>query len=163
MLRAGAAGSVQLTADSVLGERCRVIIERHVKPLPSANPQLLEMFRVEERNSPAESYIIDKDHSWMSEYAGKFLTHAVQLWALTGDAELHALLDSFVSEVAALQGSDGYLGAEPDTYEFGGSDGPPGFRGGFPWDSWGMYHMMTGLLALHEACGHVQALYSHGR
>ena len=75
-------GSVSLASSTALADRCRVVIERHVKPLPSANPQMLEMFRSEERNSPHWSYIQDKDHAWMPEFAGKWLTHAVQLWML---------------------------------------------------------------------------------
>eukprot|EP01052_Picozoa_sp_SAG31_P012807 SAG31_NODE_757_length_12296_cov_8.840289_7_plen_326_part_00 len=147
-------GGIRLGSSTTLAERCRLIIERHVKPLPSANPQMLEMFRSQERNSPLLSYIQDKDHAWMPEFAGKWLTHAVQLWILTADSELRALIESFVSELASLQASNGYLGAEPDNFELKG----PGFRAGDPWDSWGMYHIMTGLLMLHCACGHQQAL-----
>lgn len=147
-------GGLSLALSTALAERCRVVIERHVKPLPSANPQMLEMFRSEERNSPQWSYIQDKDHAWMPEFAGKWLTHAVQLWTLTSDSALRALIESFVSELAAMQAPNGYLGAEPDGFELTG----PGFRDGYPWDSWGMYHIMTGLLSLHAACGHQQAL-----
>ena len=147
-------GSVSLASGTALAERCRVVIERHVKPLPSANPQMLEMFRSEERNDPSISYIQDKDHAWMPEFAGKWLTHAVQLWMLTSDSELRAQIEGFVAELAALQAPNGYLGPEPDGSELTG----PGFRDGYPWDSWGMYHIMTGLLTLHTACGHQQAL-----
>ena len=63
-------GSVSLASSTALADRCRVVIERHVKPLPSANPQMLEMFRSQERNSPRWSYIQDKDHAFGSGTRG---------------------------------------------------------------------------------------------
>jgi hypothetical protein len=43
----------------------------------------------------------------MQEFAGKFLTHAVQLWKLTSDPELEGFVEWFIGELAAIQAENG--------------------------------------------------------
>ena len=94
--------------DGVLGDYLAAVSERWLKIAPLANPGMLEMFRRRNRLPHAEQV------PWAGEFAGKYLTAAVQVLRLTGDAELHDLLEGFVGELASLQAADGYLGPWPD-------------------------------------------------
>eukprot|EP01045_Picozoa_sp_COSAG04_P016114 COSAG04_NODE_1320_length_7235_cov_2.160874_1_plen_272_part_10 len=160
-------GSVALAPRSLVAARSAAIIRGHVLPLPLANPQLLEMFRKEERNSRDFTFLQGGNKGFQMEFAGKFLTHATQLWKLTADPELKDFVEWFVGELAVLQegNANGYLGSMPDHFEF--KQGyqapvtpvnPAGPAGVQPWDSWGHYHLMTGLLLHHEATQSQQAL-----
>src|SRR5271165_250649 len=78
--------------------------DQWLKIAPSANPAMLEMFRDRERQ-PYRALV-----PWAGEFAGKYLTSAVQMLRLTADADLRAYLARFVQALLALQDSDGYLG-----------------------------------------------------
>ena len=79
------------------------VTEQWIKPAPSANPAMLEMFRDRDR-WPLRCMV-----PWVGEFAGKYLTHAVQVYRLTDDAELGEHLKWFVGELVSLQADDGYL------------------------------------------------------
>ena len=85
---------------------------------------------------------------WIGEYAGKYLTHAVQTYKLTRDKKLLDHLTPFVAELVSLQADDGYLGPWPEDMQF-----KPG-----TWDAWGHYHIMIGLLLRHEQTQDAKAL-----
>ena len=71
---------------------------------PDANPGMLEMFRDRDRQ-PLRAM-----EPWAGEFAGKYLTGAVQVYRVTHDKELRKYLAEFVRDLCALQGDDGYLG-----------------------------------------------------
>ncbi len=134
-----------------IGRRLEAVTRQWILPAPHANPGMLEMFRLRDRK-PSHDLV-----PWAGEFAGKYLTHAVQIWRLTRDAELEAHLRWFVGELVALQAEDGYLGPWPQAWRL---------RRGAPncsfnrdtWDAWGHYHAMTGLLLWHGATGDRRAL-----
>ena len=95
---------------------------------------------------------------WAGEFAGKYLTAAVQVWRLTRDPELGALLERFVAELIALQDKDGYLGPWPQEFRLANGVSYPDGREQCTWDTWGHYHVMLGLLLWHEDTGHEAAL-----
>lgn len=136
----------------VVGDYIRRVSERWLKPLPDANPAILDMFRDRERRP------LRQMEPWAGEFAGKYLTGATQVYRLTGDAQLRAVLDAFVADLVALQAKDGYLGPWPEANRLTGFAPNTGKSGGGTWDAWGHYHVMLGLLLWYETAGDTRAL-----
>ena len=134
-----------------IGRRLDAVTRQWILPAPFANPGILEMFRQRDR-TPAHDLV-----PWAGEFAGKYLTHAVQVWRLTRDAELGAHIRWFVGELVPLQAEDGYLGPWPHAFRLrkGAANCA---HGNEPWDAWGHYHAMLGLLLWHAESGDQQAL-----
>ena len=86
------------------------VTQQWVLPAPYANPGMLEMFRDRDR-VPLRCM-----RAWAGEFAGKYLTHAVQIYRLTKETELYEHLKGFVEELCSLQADDGYLGPWPKEY-----------------------------------------------
>ena len=60
---------------------------------PDANPGMLDIFRDRDRR-PYRDMV-----PWAGEFAGKYLTAAVQALRLTGDARLRGVIEAFVAEL----------------------------------------------------------------
>jgi DUF1680 family protein len=118
--------------------RLDAVIDQWVLPAPYANPAILEMFR-DRNHTPYREMV-----SWAGEFAGKYLTHAVQIYRLMRSEKLKAHLEWFVKELISLQRNDGYLGPWPSGFELSGKV-PPNCKYQ-TWDAWGHYHAMLGLL-----------------
>jgi len=97
---------------------------------------------------------------WAGEFAGKYLTSAVQILRLTGDESLRAYVARFVAELIETQAEDGYLGPWPATSRLTGR--APNV-GGLTWDAWGHYHAMLGLLLWYEDSDDSKALSCAGK
>lgn len=149
--------SIRNTRYSLSGHMGRIIkniIEQWLLPLPSANPAILEMFRDRDQE-PYRDLL-----PWSGEFAGKYITGAVQVFRLTGDERLRKHLEWFVGELASLQAEDGYLGPWPKTFRLTGN-APNCSAAGKKrptWDAWGHYHIMLGLLLWYGQSGDTQAL-----
>ena len=115
---------------------------------PDANPAMLEMFR--DRDAPPLREMVP----WAGEFAGKYLTGAVQVLRVTGDPTLKAWIKTFVSRVISLQDKDGYLGPWTKQYRLANMN----TDGKLTWDTWGHYHLMLGLMLWHEETGSKDAL-----
>src|SRR5262245_22325023 len=109
--------------------------------MPDANPAVLEMFADRDKKPPRSLL------PWSGEFAGTYLTGAVQVLRLTGDRELKEYLAKFVAKLIKLQDTDGYLGPFPRDSRL---TGKAASAGGDTWDAWGHYHVMLGLLLWHE-------------
>ena len=134
-----------------LARRLAAVTDQWILPAPFANPGMLEMFRNRDRR-PYQDQV-----PWAGEFAGKYLTHAVQIFRLTRDPKLGKHLQWFVSELIALQDTDGYLGPWPRTARIiGPADNCA--HGHATWDAWGHYHAMVGLLLWHAESGDRKAL-----
>jgi len=138
-----------------MGRRLEAVTRSWILPAPCANPGMLEMFRQRDRK-PSHDMV-----PWAGEFAGKYLTHAVQVWRLTRDPELGEHIRWFVGELTALQAEDGYLGPWPKAYRL--RKGAPNCQRFNlphvePWDAWGHYHAMIGLLLWHQDTGNPKAL-----
>jgi DUF1680 family protein len=95
---------------------------------------------------------------WAGEFAGKYLTSAVQVWRVTSDESLKGFIANFVRRLVALQAEDGYLGPWPKESRLTGRAPNIGAKGGETWDAWGHYHVMLGLLLWLEETGDPTAL-----
>jgi hypothetical protein len=131
-----------------LGRRLKAVTEQWLLPVAQSNPRILEMFRERDLKPYANQM------PWAGEFAGKHLTCATQILRLTGDRNLRENLDWFVGELVALQAEDGYLGPWPKDWRLR-KGGPTCDE---PWDAWGHYHLMLGLLLWHELSGDERAL-----
>jgi DUF1680 family protein len=131
----------------------RGVSDQWLKVAPAANPGMIEMFRDRDRRPPRAL------EPWAGEFAGKYLTAAVEVLRLTGDRELKARLDGFVREWVSLQADDGYLGPWPRASRLTGRAPNVGRGGpGDTWDAWGHYHALVGLLLWYDETGDEGAL-----
>ena len=128
-----------------------------LKVAPLSNPAMLEMFRDRDRR-PLRDMV-----PWAGEFAGKYLTSAVQVWRVAGDDSLQRSIADFVKRLIALQAEDGYLGPWPRESRLTGRAPNAGPKGGDTWDAWGHYHIMLGLLLWHDDTGDRAALSCVGR
>jgi len=144
--------------DGFLNEYLEAISENWLKVAPERNPAMLEMFADREKK-PTRNLL-----AWSGEFAGKYLTAAVQVLRLTKDRELRDYLENFVNELVKLQAEDGYLGPWPQGYQLTGK-GPNVFGAevGGTWDAWGHYHIMLGLLLWFEETGDERTLNAASR
>ena len=130
--------------EGFMGDYLQGVTDQWLKVAPRANPAILEMFRDRDRK-PRRDLL-----PWSGEFAGKYLTSAVQVLRLTGDPELKAYIKAFVARLVALQDEDGYLGPFPRNSRLTGRAPNIGQKQGSTWDAWGHYHAMLGLLLWHE-------------
>lgn len=148
----------QLDLSGWIGSYLSAVSEQWLKVAPFSNPAMLEMFRDRDREPKRELL------PWSGEFAGKYLTSAVQVYRLTGDSSLRELLAEFVARWIPLQAEDGYLGPWPKENRLTGwapNVGPLGQWGEEEkrtWDAWGHYHAMLGLLTWFEETGDASAL-----
>lgn len=142
-----------------VADRLRANVEQWLLSAPRANPAMLEMFRLRERE-PRVPLV-----PWYGEFPGKYLTSAALAWRIGGDPRLRAVADGVVDELAAAQATDGYLGPHPVAERLTGftrgeqGESLPWWRKRRKlWDVWGHYHVILGLLLWHEATGSAKAL-----
>ena len=124
------------------------ITENWLLSMPKRNPAILTMFANRDKQP------LQKLLPWSGEFAGKYLTGAVQVLRLTRDKRLLEQLKTFVPELIKLQDDDGYLGPFPQGSHLTGK--APNAEG--TWDAWGHYHIMLGMLLWHEESGDASAL-----
>jgi len=131
----------QFRLGGVLGDRIDANNTQWLLCAPQANPGMLEMFRVRDRQ-PAPQIV-----PWAGEFAGKYLISAIQALRLSDDPALRRQVASVVQELIATQAEDGYLGPFPKASRLKGN-----------WDLWGHYHVMQGLMMWHGTTGDAAAL-----
>ncbi|MDP7398765.1 MAG: DUF3179 domain-containing (seleno)protein [Lentisphaeria bacterium] len=145
--------------DGIFGDYLKAVSDQWLKTAPQGNPGMLEMFRDRDRR-PLRDMV-----QWAGEFAGKYLTSAVQTLRLTGDPGLKGQVEMFVGELMTLQADNGYLGAWPS--EWAMTNLAPNFvhdtaeedrKGEGTWDTWGHYHITLGLLMWHADTGDDAAL-----
>ncbi len=143
---------VSFEMNGVIGDYVRAVTEQWLLPAPESNPGMLEMFRDRDR-SPYRDLV-----PWAGEFAGKYLTGAVQVWRLTRDDRLADRLRRFVMELMAAQDDDGYLGPWPRHARLTNHVVYPNGASKHTWDAWGHYHVMLGLMLWHEDTADAEAL-----
>ncbi len=125
----------------VVGDRVTANLDNWLLRAPLANPGMLEMFRVRDRQP------VPKLVPWAGEFVGKYLISAIQARRMTADPALDALLEEVIGELIASQAEDGYLGPFRKEERLLGN-----------WDLWGHYHAMLALMMWHEDTGAPKAL-----
>lgn len=133
---------MQFSPQGIVGDRVRANEINWLIPAPTNNPGMLGMFahRNDQQYMAAELPV-----HWAGEFAGKYLISAVQSLKMTGNADLARVVNKFVGDLIATQGSDGSLGMP------------------LAWNLWGQYHVMLGLLAWHGFTGDQAALVATRR
>jgi DUF1680 family protein len=124
-----------------IGDRVTRNVDEWLLHAPSANPGMLEMFRVRDR-SPTPQLV-----PWAGEFVGKYLLSAIEALRMSNDPRLRAEVARVVKELIATQAADGYLGPFPEKDRLRGN-----------WDLWGHYHCIEALLMWHEQTGDASAL-----
>ena len=137
-----AAVDTEFALGGAVGERLENVTRQWLLPAPEANPAILEMFR--DRDRPPLRNLVP----WAGEFAGKYLTSAVQILRLTGDEALREGIRRFVRELAGLQDKEGYLGPWAQGHHLTGT--APSQQCSGTWDAWGHYHIMLGLILWHQ-------------
>lgn len=138
--------------DGIIADYLRVVTEQWLLVAPEANPAMLDIFADRDRK-PQRNMV-----PWAGEFAGKYLTSAVQVLRLTGDRRLKKYIGEFVAQLTCLQDEDGYLGPWPKDCRLTGTAPNVYGKKGSTWDAWGHYHLMLGLLLWHEDSGDAKAL-----
>lgn len=116
-----------------MGERMAANREQWLFPAPQANPGMLEMMRLRDRQPPPELV------PWAGEFVGKYLTSAIGALHVTDDPRLREHIAATITELISVQAEDGYLGPFPRAERLLGH-----------WDLWGHYHCLLALLMWHE-------------
>ena len=142
------ASKARIQVDGFLKDYLRGVTEQWLLVAPKANPAMLEMFRDRDA-SPLREMV-----PWAGEFAGKYLTGAVQVLRVTNEPKLKAWLKDFVRILVGLQDADGYLGPWPRQCRLTNTDS----IGQHTWDTWGHYHIMLGLILWHEETRDKEAL-----
>jgi uncharacterized protein len=124
-----------------VGERVQANLENWLLRAPQANPGMLEMFRVRDRQ-PVPQLV-----PWAGEFVGKYLISAVQALRLSDDPRLRQQVSEAVAEFIATQADDGYLGPFPKDVRLLKN-----------WDLWGHYHAIYALVLWHDQTGDTAAL-----
>ncbi len=119
--------------DGPLGERVTANLNNWLLRAPDANPGMIEMFRVRDRQ-PVPQLV-----PWAGEFVGKYLISAIQARRMVADPALDATIRRVIADLISTQADDGYLGPFRKQERLLGN-----------WDLWGHYHCMLALMMWHE-------------
>lgn len=133
--------SAQYHFDGLVGQRISSNEEHWLLSAPLANPGMIEMFHVRDRQPPPKLV------PWAGEFVGKYLISSIQALRMMSDPALRVLVARVVKDLIASQAEDGYLGPFPKESRLKGN-----------WDLWGHYHCLLALLMWHQATGDADAL-----
>jgi uncharacterized protein len=124
-----------------VGERVDANVQNWLLRAPQANPGIIGMFRVRDRQ-PVPQLV-----PWAGEFIGKYLISAIQALRMSDDPRLRQQVTEVVAALLATQAEDGYLGPFPKAERLLKH-----------WDLWGHYHVMYALALWHERTGDAAAL-----
>lgn len=137
---------IRMNLEGPMTKRVDGIIRNWLIPAPDANPAMLEMMRLRDRNPPYEDPV-----PWAGEFVGKYLTSCVLMSRLSDDPGLREVTARVMHELILTQAADGYLGPFPDQHLLD------------RWDLWGHYHCMLAMILWHQDTGDVEALQASWR
>ena len=132
-------------------DRLDAITDQWLIPAPKANPMMINMFRIRDR----ERDISPNDRKtriilpWYGEFVGKHLLSAQLVHRMTHNTELKESINKLIRELVKTQGTDGYMGPFPKSKRFDNSTN---------WDFWGHYHIIQALIMYYEDTGWRPAL-----
>ncbi|MFO1498907.1 MAG: glycoside hydrolase family 127 protein [Verrucomicrobiota bacterium] len=127
--------------DGFVGERIDRNVEQWLLRAPEANPGMVEMFRLRDREPKPELV------PWAGEFVGKYLISAIQALRMVDRPDLRGRVQETLDALISTQAEDGYLGPFRREVRLTGN-----------WDLWGHYHCMLALLMWHDETGAAAAL-----
>jgi DUF1680 family protein len=127
---------IRYSFGGILGERVQANLDNWLLRAPHANPGIIEMFRVRDRQP------VPQLMPWAGEFIGKYLISAIQARRMVHDAHLEELIRDVIADLVSTQAEDGYLGPFRKEERLLGN-----------WDLWGHYHAITALLMWYEDTG----------
>lgn len=125
----------------VLGQRLEANLHQWLLTTPAANPGMLEMFRVRDRQPVPELV------PWAGEFVGKYLLSAVQAQRMLRSDALDRTVREVIDQLIATQADDGYLGPFRKSERLLGQ-----------WDLWGHEHIMLALMMYAGDAGYEPAM-----
>ena len=125
----------------LVGRRIEANVDGWLVRAPVANPGMLEMFRLRDRQ-PRPQLV-----PWAGEFVGKYLISAIQAMRMSDDERLNQTVRAVIQQLIASQAEDGYLGPFPKDTRLLAN-----------WDLWGHYHAILALMMWHERTGDPAAL-----
>jgi uncharacterized protein len=132
---------IQMTLAGPMAARVDGIVRNWLIPAPDANPGMVEMMRLRDRQPPYENPV-----PWAGEFVGKYLTSCALICRLSDDRALREVTARVMRELIRTQAADGYLGPFPDNHLLG------------RWDLWGHYHCLLAMILWHQDTGDAAAL-----
>jgi DUF1680 family protein len=133
--------TAQFEFGGLAGQRIQANVDHWLLRAPQANPGMLEMFRLRDRQ-PVPQLV-----PWAGEFVGKYLISGIQGLRLSTDPRLEQQISNVVHALVATQSDDGYLGPFPRDLRLLKN-----------WDLWGHYHAVQALLLWHERTSSPEAL-----
>lgn len=153
------AADKRIDLGGTMGRLLRNICDRWLIDITETNPAIIEMLKSPDLR-PYRPLL-----PWSGEFAGKYLTGAVSIYAYTGDERLGSCIDEFVGEVLECQQKNGYIGPFSKEYQLSGHAAPAeyifensGTQAAETWDCWGHYHIMRALMLWYRTAGSEAAL-----
>jgi DUF1680 family protein len=125
----------------VLGTRIQANLDQWLLTAPAANPGLLDMFRVRDRQPRPELV------PWAGEFVGKYLLSAVQAQRMVRSDALDKTVREVVDQLIASQADDGYLGPFTKSERLLAN-----------WDLWGHDHIMLALMMYAQDADYAPAM-----
>ena len=133
---------ISVRLEGPMGQRIENNVTQWVLRAPRANPALLSVFQLRDREPNATQYYVP----WVGEFIGKFLTNAIMSLRISDNPELEKTVTILIEQLIASQDTDGYMGPFPKQD-----------RLLVAWDLWGHYHAITALLMWYERTGDTAA------
>ncbi|MCA9445551.1 MAG: glycoside hydrolase family 127 protein [Candidatus Omnitrophica bacterium] len=133
--------SAHFSFEGEVGSRVEANLNNWLLRAPYANPGMIEMFKVRDRN-PKPQIV-----PWAGEFVGKYLISAIQANRMVDDPALGETIQDVVDRLIETQAEDGYLGPFQKDERLLGH-----------WDLWGHYHIIQALLMWNEQTGDDAAL-----
>lgn len=137
-----------------IGQLINSVTDNWLLVAPKSNPAMLEVF------ADRDSLPYRDMMPWAGEFAGKYLTAAVQTWILSHNEALGELIGEFVETLVGFQDEDGYLGPWPSDSRLTNVSPYHKDNDFIAWDTWGHYHIMLGLIFWFECTNNQTALQS---
>ena len=149
-----------LKMDDKVGKLIDNITDNWLLTIRDTNPAILDMLR--DADKAPQRHMLP----WSGEFAGKYLTNAVQIYSMTGNEKLKSVITDFVNEMISYQKENGYMGPWPEAYQLTGKAPVMGYsfdpdfkpHDSQTWDTWAHYHIMYGLIRWYEVCSDKKVL-----
>lgn len=151
--------SKNIIFSGTIGTLLKKVQENWLLQIREADPAIIDMLRVP--NQRPYRFLLP----WSGEFAGKYLTGAIQIYSMTQDQALGKYITEFVQAILQCQQANGYIGPFAEDYQLSGRApagdymfNTTGEQNLVTWDAWGHYHIMMALMLWWEESGDENSL-----